>query len=80
MRVTEYRGVKALFIAKVVVYGRDVGPSPPADVADGGVAEALLRKDFARSLQKPLACVGTIFLLMCHALPPRVQLSFQTIV
>ncbi len=58
MRVFHDRGIQTLFIAEVIVHGREVGPGPTADFADGGVAKPSFSKDCPRRVQKALTGFG----------------------
>ena len=50
--------IEALLVAEVVVDRGDVELGPPADLANPGIAKALVGKDLGRDLQESLSAVG----------------------
>ena len=53
--VFEDGGIESLFIAEMVIDRGEVGPGPPADFPDGGLAETAGGEDLAGGVQEALA-------------------------
>src|SRR6266511_1630225 len=80
LRILQDRRIQMLFVAKIIIHGGDVRLGPLANVADGGGAEAVLRKDLTRRLQQPLARFSHRWIGACGIHPSNLlfKLLYET--